>query len=94
VALVGLWLLPACGFTGEVLRLVRPYLGVITWSLLPLLLYASFRRYLQAMAIVRPVTIALVSANAINLLAAWALVYGHLGAPALGTTGSALATLC
>jgi multidrug resistance protein, MATE family len=94
VAVVGLWLLPSWGFTPEVLRLLRPYLGVITWSLLPLLLYAAFRRYLQAITVVRPVTVALVSANAINALAAWALVYGHLGAPALGTTGSALATLC
>jgi MATE family multidrug resistance protein len=94
LALLCTWLLPSWGLSGEVLRMVRPYLGVITWSLLPLLLYASFRRYLQAMAVVRPVTIALLSANAINALAAWALVYGHLGAPALGTTGSALATLC
>jgi multidrug resistance protein, MATE family len=94
VALAGLWLLPSWGFTREVLVLLQPYFGVVIWSLLPLLLYAAFRRYLQAVTLVRPVTIALVSANLINVAAAWALVYGHLGAPALGTSGSALATLC
>ena len=34
----------------------------------------------RRMGIVRPVTFALVSANVINAVAAWALVFGHLGA--------------
>ncbi len=93
VALVGISLLPYWGFPPEVLSLTVPYLHVITWSLLPLLLYASFRRYLQALGIVAPITFALVTANLINAVAAWALVYGHLALPAMGTTGSAVATL-
>lgn len=93
VALAGIRTLPAWGLQPEVLALAGPYLNVTTWSLLPLLLYASFRRYLQAMGIVAPVTAALVTANAINAVAAWALVYGHFGLPAMGTTGSAVATL-
>lgn len=93
VALLAILLLPKWGFPPEVLRLTVPYLRVITWSLLPLLLYASFRRYLQAVGLVRPVTVALVSANIINAVAAWGLVYGRLGLPSLGTTGSGLATL-
>jgi MATE family multidrug resistance protein len=91
--IVGIVLLPRCGLQPEVLALTVPYLHVIVWSLLPLLIYASFRRYLQALGIVAPITIALVSANLINAVAAWALVYGHLGLPAMGTTGSAVATL-
>jgi MATE family multidrug resistance protein len=93
VAAAGIILLPYWGFTREVRSLAAPYLEVITWSLLPLLLYASFRRYLQALGIVVPITVALVTANIINAVAAWALVYGHLGLPAMGTTGSAVATL-
>jgi MATE family multidrug resistance protein len=81
------------GFSDAVLRLTRPYLSIVTWSLLPLLLYASFRRYLQAMNIVKPITFALVSANVINAVINWILVFGHLGAPAMGTNGSAWATL-
>ncbi|MEO8078346.1 MAG: MATE family efflux transporter, partial [Acidobacteriota bacterium] len=42
------------GLSPEVLRLTQPYLDALTWSVPPLLLYASFRRYLQAMGIVRP----------------------------------------
>ena len=91
--IVGIALLPRCGLQPDVLALTVPYLHVIVWSLLPLLLYASFRRYLQALGVVAPVTVALVTANLINAGAAWALVYGHFGLPAMGTTGSAVATL-
>ena len=38
------------GITPQVLALAVPYLEVLTWSLLPLLLYASFRRYLRCCA--------------------------------------------
>jgi MATE family multidrug resistance protein len=68
-------------------------LSVLTWSVLPLLLYASFRRYLQGMGVVRPVMFALIAANAVNLFVNWLLIYGRLGAPALGATGSAWATV-
>jgi MATE family multidrug resistance protein len=93
VGLGGIALLPRGGLQPEVLALTVPYLRVIIWSLLPLMIYASFRRYLQALGIVKPVSVALVTANLINAGAAWALVYGHLGLPAMGTTGSGVATL-
>jgi multidrug resistance protein, MATE family len=81
------------GFDEEVLRLTVPYLEIITLSTLPLLLYASFRRYLQAMGIVLPVMFALVSANVVNVVTNWMLVFGNLGAPALGVSGAGWATL-
>jgi MATE family multidrug resistance protein len=81
------------GFPDDVLLLVRPYLGILNWSLPPLLLYVAFRRYLQAMNLVRPVMLALVSANVVNLLFNWILIFGHFGATALGVSGSAIATL-
>ena len=74
--------------------LARPYLDVLAWSVLPLLLYATFRRYLQGMGVVRPVMIALVMANIANVVINWILIYGKLGAPAMGVRGSAWATSC
>ena len=85
--------LPHWGLDPEVLRLAAPYFEILTWSILPLLLYASFRRYLQGMGVVRPVMIALVAANLLNVLVNWILIYGKLGAPALGVRGSAWATV-
>jgi MATE family multidrug resistance protein len=87
------WSLKYWGLPPGVLRLAVPYFSVLTWSLVPLLLYAAFRRYLQAMGLVAAVTFALISANLINACVNWLLVFGHLGLPALGTRGSAVATL-
>ncbi|MDP7338475.1 MAG: polysaccharide biosynthesis C-terminal domain-containing protein, partial [Vicinamibacterales bacterium] len=64
----------------------------ILWSILPLLFYTAFRRYLQAVGMATPVMMALVSANLINVLANWLLVFGNLGAPRLGVDGAAWAT--
>jgi len=89
----GLYLLPLFGFHGEVLTLITPYMGTVIWSALPLMVYAAFRRYLQAMNIVRPVMIALVVANLINAAANWILIYGRFGVPALGVVGAAWATV-
>jgi MATE family multidrug resistance protein len=80
------------GLHPEIRVLVGPYLRVIAISALPLMLYAALRRYLQGMHVVRPIMIALVSANLVNAGANWVLIYGHLGLPALGVTGSAWAT--
>jgi MATE family multidrug resistance protein len=85
--------LPVWGLPAGVLALSRPYLGILTWSLPPLLLYVAFRRYLQAMNHVRPVMFALFAANLVNAFANWVLVYGHLGAPRMGVPGSAVATV-
>jgi MATE family multidrug resistance protein len=80
------------GLHPETRLLVGPYLRVIAVGALPLLLYAAFRRYLQGMHLVRPIMIALVTANLINAAGNWVLIYGNLGMPALGVVGSAWAT--
>lgn len=85
--------LDAWGLDPAVLVLTRQFVEIVAWSVPPLLLYASFRRYLQGMGIVRPVMLALLGANLVNIGANWVLVYGHLGAPAMGVPGSAWATV-
>ena len=85
--------IPHFRFHPDVMPLVDAYFGVLLWSTPFLLYYATFRRYLQGMHRVTPVMFALVSANVVNAAANWVLIYGHLGFPALGVTGSAWATL-
>lgn len=81
------------GLDSGVLALTRPYFQVITWSVLPLLLYACFRRYLQGMGSARPAMIALVVANVANVFVNWVLIFGNLGMPALGVAGAGWATV-
>lgn len=85
--------LPGWGLNEAVLPIAVPYLKVLAPSVVPLLFYATFRRYLQAMNCVRPITFALATANLINAVVGWMLIYGKWGLPALGATGSAWATL-
>ena len=85
--------MPGWGLHPTVLAMTAPYLSIVAWSTVPLLLYAAFRRYLQAMNLVRPIMIVLLSANLVNAAANWVLIFGHLGMPRLGTSGAAWATV-
>jgi len=88
--------IPVLGWLGvapAVLAETAGYVNALTWAMLPLLLYTAFRRYLQAVNLVRPVMLALISANLVNVALNWVLIFGHLGAPALGVTGAGWATL-
>lgn len=69
------------------------YLRILNWGTPFLLVYAAFRRYLQGVGVVKPVTFALVTANLVNLAGNWALIYGRLGFPAMGVRGSAISTV-
>jgi multidrug resistance protein, MATE family len=86
-------LFPLMGITEAVRGPARQYISLLNWSALPLLLYVAFRRYLQGVGKVRPVTFALISANLVNWFGNWALIYGKLGLPAMGVRGSALSTV-
>jgi MATE family multidrug resistance protein len=77
----------------DLMNIAVPYLRSLTWSIVPLLLFFVFRRYLQAMNHVWPVMLALVSANLVNIFGNWILIYGRLGLPAMGTVGSSWATV-
>jgi MATE family multidrug resistance protein len=76
------------------------FLEALNWGTLPLFLYMTLRRYLQAFNHVRPIAAAVVSANAVNVGLDWLLLFGHrfhvggwsVGIPAYGVVGSAWST--
>jgi MATE family multidrug resistance protein len=80
------------GIDPSVLPDARAYLRVVTPSMLPLLWFVALRRYLQATNLVRAATFALITANLVNAAVNWVLIFGNLGAPALGAEGAAWAT--
>src|ERR1035438_8788856 len=94
-ALVILGLLPvlrAAGTNPDVMELLVPYSKALIWGIASLLFFAAFRRYLQALDIVGPVMFAIVTANLINVLGNWLLMYGHWGFRAMGLEGSGWST--
>ena len=81
-----------CGISPELVGPMTPFLRALNWGSLPLLIYFALRRYLQAVNVVNPIMFALISANLINIAGDWALIYGHLGFPAMGIVGSGWST--
>lgn len=82
----------AVGVNADVMAQCVPFMTALVWGLLPLFISTAFRRYLQAIDVVKPVTFALVSANIVNFVGNWILIYGHWGAPAMGLRGSGYST--
>jgi len=80
------------GVSPELVEPMRPYLRALNWGTLPLLAYFAMRRYLQAINVAHPIMFALISANVVNAVGNWLLIYGHLGFRAMGITGSGWST--
>jgi len=91
---VSFWpaLMQQFGISVELVGPMRPFLAALNWGTLPLLTYFALRRYLQATNVVNPIMFALISANIVNAIGDWALIYGHLGFRAMGISGSGWST--
>lgn len=91
---VSFWpeLMTRFGISVELVGPMRPFLRALAWGTLPLLAYFALRRYLQAVNVAIPIMFALISANIVNAVGDWALIYGHLGFRAMGITGSGWST--
>jgi len=77
----------------EVVAVVRPFFLLISLSLIPVLYFQVQRQYLEAMGRPWIGTCIMFADVGLNALLNWMFIWGHLGAPALGLTGSGLATL-
>lgn len=76
----------------EVLAQAVAYLDAMAWSVPPIFLFSAQRGFLNGVGRTRPFMVIALLANIVNGLAAWALIYGRLGAPALGVEGAGWAT--
>jgi MATE family multidrug resistance protein len=80
------------GQTPELSAAAERYVAAQIWSLPFLLMFQALRQYLQAMNVVAPGVWVVALANVVNVLANWALIFGHLGVDPMGFDGAALAT--
>jgi MATE family multidrug resistance protein len=94
--MAGVWfmapLLELARQDATVVALIEGYSRVLAWAVLPALWFVVLRNYATALA--RSAIIGWVTLGAVglNLLFNWALVYGHLGMPALGVVGAGIGT--
>jgi MATE family multidrug resistance protein len=84
--------LSALGQPDEVVPVAAMYVLRVMPSMLPVLGFVVLRQTLQAMGHLNPIVWTTVAANLLNAGLNWILIFGKLGAPALGVIGSAWAT--
>lgn len=76
----------------EVQIQAESYMKIIGYSSLPLMLFQSYKQFIEGFSIMRPAMIIAILANLINAFANWVLIFGKLGFPALGLDGAGWAT--
>ena len=84
--------LRALGQQDDIVPLAAEYVLYCMPGVFPFLAFNVLRQTLQAMQRVRPIVFTMVLANIANLLLNYMLIFGKLGAPALGVAGAAWAT--
>ena len=84
--------LRALGQPPDVIDAASRYVLLSIPAVPALLAFVVLRQTLQAMARTRAIVVTIVVANLLNVALDWGLIFGHLGLPALGTDGSAIAT--
>ncbi|HQR17483.1 MAG TPA: MATE family efflux transporter [Gemmatimonadales bacterium] len=76
----------------SIVPLASTYVHLSISGVLPFLAFVVFRQTLQATGRMRPIVFTIVLANLLNAGLNWVLIFGNLGAPAMGVAGSAWAT--
>lgn len=77
----------------EVVNLAIPYLRIITISMIPFMLFQSFRQFAEGLGNTKRAMFITISANSLNVLLNYVLIYGKWGFPALELNGAGWSTL-
>jgi MATE family multidrug resistance protein len=76
----------------EVQLQAKSYMKIIGLSSIPLMLFQSYKQFIEGLSVMRPAMIIALLANIVNAAANWVLIFGKLGFPALGLDGAGWAT--
>lgn len=76
----------------EVVALSIPFLSIITYSLIPVMIFQTLKQFAEGLSLTKVALIVMIGANVVNVGLNYVLVFGHFGFPAMGLEGSAWAT--
>lgn len=77
----------------EVVAEAIPFLQIITVSMIPILVFQTFKQFAEGLSKTRIAMFVMLGAIALNIPLNYILIYGHLGMPAMGLEGAGWATL-
>lgn len=70
----------------------KSYMLIIGISIFPLMIYQTYKQFIEGLSIMRPAMIITLVANLINVFANWILIFGKFGFPRLELDGAGWAT--
>ena len=77
----------------EVLANVFPYFDLINISIIPMIVFQSYKQFADGLAQTKYAMRATIIANIVNIILNYLLIYGHLGFPKMGLAGAGIGTL-
>ena len=77
----------------EVITLAVPYLDLIAFSLIPLIIFQAFKQSSDGLSMTKYPMYATLIANIINIILNYILIFGKFGIPKMGIVGAAYGTL-
>jgi len=77
----------------DVVTLAIPYLSIITISIIPTMIFQTYRQFAEGLQRTRVAMIIVVGSNLLNILLNYVLIFGKYGFPEMGLNGAGWATL-
>ena len=81
------------GQDAEVARLALPYLQIMGWSVIPMLLFLSLKQFTDGLEFTKTAMILSLSALPLNAFLNWLFIYGNWGFPRMELMGAGVGTL-
>lgn len=76
----------------DVITKAKSYMVIIGVSIFPLMIFQTYKQFIEGLSIMRPAMVITLAANLVNIFANWVLIFGNLGFPRLELDGAGWAT--
>jgi len=77
----------------EVVKLAIPYLDLVAFSLIPMIVFQAFKQFSDGLSMTRYPMYATILGNILNVILNYLLIFGKFGFPEMGIVGAAYGTL-
>jgi MATE family multidrug resistance protein len=77
----------------EVVELAMPYLDLVAFSLVPLIIFQAFKQFSDGLSQTKYPMYTTILANVVNITLNYLLIFGSFGFPKMGIVGAAVGTL-